>query len=131
MEYRDFELSYWAKPIPMRDFDWQAMHRNFDGAPDSNNTKSPVFCGKTIQDVKRQVDEWYEEEEPLLNEMELLIMNVGVDAALRSVLDDFAKVCRRIAARLRKTEPELADLWVFAAEDVEAAELFHGNVLGL
>jgi hypothetical protein len=47
--------SYWAKPIPIRAFDWSAVD---DGAGDAH---CPVGYGATerdaIDDLKRQIDE--------------------------------------------------------------------------
>jgi hypothetical protein len=51
--------SYWAKPIPIRAFDWSAVDdATYDGAGDSH---CPIGYGATerdaIDDLKRQIDE--------------------------------------------------------------------------
>ncbi len=54
---------YWAKPIPMRGFDWIATFDDYDGAPDSGNSHM-VGCGATeeeaILDLKRLHNEMIE-----------------------------------------------------------------------
>jgi hypothetical protein len=35
---------FWKKPIPMRQFDWQAVYDNYDGAEDSHH---PMGHGRT------------------------------------------------------------------------------------
>jgi hypothetical protein len=51
--------SYWAKPIPIRAFDWSAVDDDtYDGAEDSH---CPIGYGATeeqaIDDLKRQIEE--------------------------------------------------------------------------
>ena len=42
---------YWAKPIPLRQFDWTAIDSDtFDGAPDSGN-RNQIGYGRTEQEA--------------------------------------------------------------------------------
>jgi hypothetical protein len=49
----------WAKPIPIRDFDWCATLDDYDGAPDAG--PQPIGYGATeeaaIADLKMQLEE--------------------------------------------------------------------------
>ena len=51
---------HWAKPIPVRHFDWEAVTDDYDGAPDSS-TRNQIGYGTTeqeaIDDLKRLLQE--------------------------------------------------------------------------
>ena len=50
---------FWAKPIPINNFDWQATLDDYDGAPDAG--WQPIGHGATeaeaIADLQEQLDE--------------------------------------------------------------------------
>jgi hypothetical protein len=70
IKYGDWKISHNPKPIPSRAHDWDFVHDDYDGAPDSNDNR----CG-SARDVKECVREiWMIENEdaegmtfPLLN----------------------------------------------------------------
>ena len=41
---------YWPKPIPDRRFDWSAVRKDYDGAPDSSS-RHMIGYGKTKQEA--------------------------------------------------------------------------------
>lgn len=51
---------YWAKPIPLRQFDWSAVTDNYDGAEDSGN-RGQIGFGRTeaeaVADLQQQLDD--------------------------------------------------------------------------
>lgn len=53
---RKIETSCWAKPIPDRSFDWEAVYEDYDYAPDGPS--HPIGYGRTeaeaIADLKMQ-----------------------------------------------------------------------------
>ena len=59
--YRGYIISYWAKPVPYRGWDWDFAHKDYDGAPDGHDTR----CGNaaSLQDAKDAIDELIEDEE--------------------------------------------------------------------
>lgn len=57
MRYRDFEITNICPPIPTRSCDWEFAHVEYDGPEDNR-----IGHGPTVEDCKRQIDEWYEEE---------------------------------------------------------------------
>lgn len=62
IKYKNYTISYWAKPIPDRSHDYDFMHDDFDGADDANDTR--CGCGSSIDDCKRQIDEMEEDPVP-------------------------------------------------------------------
>jgi hypothetical protein len=61
--YRGFLISYDPPPIPDRDMDWHAVHRDFDGAPDAwhGGYDPRRFDGPSAADCARQINEYYDE----------------------------------------------------------------------
>ena len=59
-DWEDWVLTYWKKPIPDRTHDWELVHKDYDGAPDSGDTRA--FTGPTIEDVYQQAIEYNEEQ---------------------------------------------------------------------
>lgn len=57
IEYKGFIISYWAKPIPDRRWDYDAVHNDYDGPGDDR-----CFSGSSVEDVKAQIDDYYMEE---------------------------------------------------------------------
>lgn len=48
----DIQTSYWAKPIPSRKFDWQAIDAStYDGAPDASPRSRAQGFGQTEQEA--------------------------------------------------------------------------------
>ena len=58
IKYKDWYVTYFCKPIPDRNHDWEASHTNYDGAPDSDDDRA--VTGPTLDDVKCQIDNWRE-----------------------------------------------------------------------
>lgn len=54
--YREFQLEHITPPIPTNAYDWQAVHRDYDGPGDHR-----VFYGPTIASVCDQIDIWWAE----------------------------------------------------------------------
>ena len=50
--YRGFVLTYWAKPIPYRDCDYDFCHEDYDGPGDPR-----CGSGPSIADCRDQIDE--------------------------------------------------------------------------
>ena len=59
MIYKNWSIQYWCKPIPIRDWDWDAVHQDYDGAPDSGDDRA--FATHSLEDAKLQIDNWDEE----------------------------------------------------------------------
>ena len=53
--YRGFSFDYWRKPIPTSAFDYDFVHEDYDGAPDSGDNR--CGSGHSIKDCKQQIDE--------------------------------------------------------------------------
>jgi hypothetical protein len=70
---RVINTHYWAKPIPIRGYDWSATYDDYDGAEDSAN-RHMVGFGATeidaIQDLERLHNEMMEcaEDDELRNQ---------------------------------------------------------------
>ena len=60
-EYRGYTITYWAKPVPTRAWDYDFSHEDYDGAPDSGDHR----CGNgaSVEDCKEQIDDLIEDEE--------------------------------------------------------------------
>lgn len=66
VEYKDFYITYWMKPIPMRDHDYEFAHDSYDGAEDAHDNR--YGSGSSLEDCKRQIDEYWEDEYSARNE---------------------------------------------------------------
>jgi hypothetical protein len=55
IHYRNYEIRYWMKPVPVRDWDWDWHHKDFD-LDDHRYGHS-----KTLEDAKADIDEQIEE----------------------------------------------------------------------
>ncbi len=55
MKYRGYNITHWRKPIPIRDYDWDFAHEDYDGAEDSPDCR----CGAaaSVEDAKAHIDE--------------------------------------------------------------------------
>ncbi len=61
VEYRGYTITHGAKPVPTRVWDYDFVHADYDGAPDSGDRR----CGNgaSVDDCKEQIDELIEDEE--------------------------------------------------------------------
>lgn len=59
--YRGYHFNFWAKPIPVRDHDYEFAHDGYDGPGDDR-----CGTGASIADCCRQIDELEWDREPLL-----------------------------------------------------------------
>lgn len=59
MTYRDWEISFDMPPIPFRNFDWCATHKDFDGAPDANDGRQ--VHAATYEELLVEIDCWIDE----------------------------------------------------------------------
>lgn len=57
--YRGYVISYWAKPIPDRRYDWDFHHTDFDGAPDGGDSRygSAASLGAAMAEIDEQIEE--------------------------------------------------------------------------
>lgn len=58
-DYRGWQIEYSPPPIPVRDFDWNATHPDYDGAAGADDNRR-VF-GKSWDAVRSEIDEYFEE----------------------------------------------------------------------
>lgn len=58
-DHRGWQIDWAPPPIPTRNFDYVATHPDYDGAPDSGDSRQ-VFSA-TINGVVAEIDAWYEE----------------------------------------------------------------------
>ncbi len=61
IEYRGFVITYDPPPIPTRDYDWQWMSDDYDGAPDSTDDRAGRSA--SLDAAKADIDAWHEEYE--------------------------------------------------------------------
>jgi len=64
--YRGYRIVKDPPPIPVRDFDWQFAHVDFDGAPDSGDNRcgEAVSLSAAIAEIEAIIaDEEYDEDE--------------------------------------------------------------------
>ncbi len=61
IEYRGFVITYDPPPIPTRAYDWQWMSDDYDGAPDSQDTRAGRSA--SLEAAKADVDEWWDDYE--------------------------------------------------------------------
>lgn len=57
IEYRGFVITYDPPPIPTRSYDWQWMSDDYDGAPDSTDTRAGRSA--SLDEAKADIDEWW------------------------------------------------------------------------
>ena len=55
--YRNYTIEYYPPPIPTRQFDFQFVHDDYDGAEDSNDRRaghaeSPAACREAIDEIE-------------------------------------------------------------------------------
>lgn len=55
IEYRDFTITRILPPIPTRKWDYEAVHKDYDGPEDNG-----LLHESSIEKAKEAVDEWYE-----------------------------------------------------------------------
>ena len=55
IEYRGYKISYEIKSAPTPEFDWDFAHKDYDGAPDSDD----IRCGtaSSLEDAIQQIDD--------------------------------------------------------------------------
>lgn len=53
-EYKDFTITYMSP-------DWDWVHKDFDGAPDANDSR--YGYEKTVNDCIESIEEWYADED--------------------------------------------------------------------
>ncbi len=68
-EYRGYLITFSRKPIPVRFFDFDYAHEDYDGAPDSGDRRSGNAA--SICEAKNAIDELIDEERDgnLVNEI--------------------------------------------------------------
>lgn len=54
--YRGWDISYDPPPIPIRQFDWQGTHPDYDGDEDSR-----FLQAATLEELKADIDEFEDE----------------------------------------------------------------------
>jgi hypothetical protein len=52
LKYKDWEITYSPKPIPVRVYDYDAVHKDYDGPEDDR-----CFAGESVQALKDEIDE--------------------------------------------------------------------------
>lgn len=57
IEYRGFIITYDPPPIPTRSYDWQWMSDDYDGAPDSTDTRAGRSA--SLDEARADIDEWW------------------------------------------------------------------------
>ena len=58
-EHKNWIIEHNPKPIPDRRYDYDAYHEDYDGAPDSGDSRS--FCCPSIKEAKAEIDDWIQE----------------------------------------------------------------------
>lgn len=61
IEYRGFVITYDPPPIPVRDYDWQWMSDDYDGAPDSTDDRAGRSA--SLEAAKADIDAWHDDHE--------------------------------------------------------------------
>ena len=54
--YKDWEITYNPKPIPVRIYDYEAIHKDYDGPEDCR-----CFTGDSVEFLKAEIDDWEDE----------------------------------------------------------------------
>lgn len=62
--YKGYNIDYWAKPGPCRAMDWGFAHKDFDGAPDSRDTRFGYAA--SLEEAMAAIDEQIESELPVM-----------------------------------------------------------------
>lgn len=59
INYRGYVISYWAKPVPDRRYDWDFHHTDFDGAPDGGDHRygSAASLGAAMAEIDEQIED--------------------------------------------------------------------------
>jgi len=57
--YKDYYITYNPKHIPTNAFDWEYVHKDYDGAPDAFDMRSG--CVASLKDATQAIDELEEE----------------------------------------------------------------------
>jgi len=55
IRYGNWHIQYDPPPIPVRHWDWQFWHDDYDGAPDSNDNRSGAAA--SLDAAKAEIDE--------------------------------------------------------------------------
>ncbi len=55
IQYNGYKIAYETKPIPTIDHDWNFSHEDYDGAPDSGDTRCGTASG--LKDAIQQINE--------------------------------------------------------------------------
>lgn len=58
-DWEDYIITFDQPPIPTKQFDWRAVHKDYDGAPDSNDYRA--FTAPNVFDLVDQILEFNEE----------------------------------------------------------------------
>ena len=95
MRYGNWEITHNPKPVPMRGFDWDYCHRDFDGAPDSGDRRCGYAASAT--DAMKAIDEIEDEmrEEEIMKSKEMSLRDYFAGQALIALLAESAGHDRR------------------------------------
>lgn len=57
-KYKGYSITYWAKPMGDRRYDYDYQHEDYDGAPDGDDNR----CGSaaSVEECKAEIDELIE-----------------------------------------------------------------------
>lgn len=61
IKYKGWTISCWYKPIPMRDFDIDVVHDDYDGAPLESGgppADGRAFNCASVDEAKERIDNW-------------------------------------------------------------------------
>lgn len=56
LEYKGWKIIYNPKPIPTSMYDYDVVHEDYDGAPDSDDCR--YFTTESIDIAKELIDSW-------------------------------------------------------------------------
>lgn len=56
ISYRGYSISYWAKPIPDRRWDWDFVHDQYDGDGDPRHGAA-ASLGQAMAEIDEQIEE--------------------------------------------------------------------------
>ncbi len=63
-DWEDYKITFSRKPIPTTAHDWEAVHKDYDGAPIHSfgpPADNRAFTGKNVGDLIEQIKEYNEE----------------------------------------------------------------------
>ena len=63
-DWEDYKITFWKKPIPDRNNDFEAVHKDYDGAPIHSfgpPADNRFFTGPSRADIIEQIEEYNEE----------------------------------------------------------------------